>query len=127
MSIAKTLSPAALIPESPNLSPICQRRNWWFAPILPLGHNPCPLCRRELLVESRIEYPPWRAAVSIASNIAEGAERNSKPDFIRFIHIAKGSAAELRTQIYIAQMIGLIDDTIQNDIVTELKELMPSF
>ena len=64
-----------------------------------------------------------RAAVSIASNIAEGAERNSGPDFNRFVHIAKGSAAELRTQIYIAQQIGLIDKTIQKEMVAELKEL----
>lgn len=64
-----------------------------------------------------------RSAVSIPSNIAEGAERNSRPDFIRFIHIAKGSAAELRTQIYIAQKIGLIDDAIKMEIVAELKEI----
>ncbi|MEA3429070.1 MAG: four helix bundle protein, partial [Thermodesulfobacteriota bacterium] len=48
-----------------------------------------------------------RAAVSIASNIAEGAERDSIPAFIRFLHIAKGSAAELRTQIYIAYKIDI--------------------
>ena len=64
-----------------------------------------------------------RAAISIASNIAEGAERNSRPDFNRFIHIAKGSAAELRTQIYIAQQIGLMDETISKKMVAELKEL----
>lgn len=44
-----------------------------------------------------------RSAVSVASNIAEGAERDSGPDFIRFLNIAKGSAAELRTQLYIAE------------------------
>ncbi len=49
-----------------------------------------------------------RAGVSIASNIAEGAERDSNAEFIRFLHIAKGSAAELRTQIYIAHDIDII-------------------
>ena len=49
-----------------------------------------------------------RAAVSIPSNIAEGSERNTNPDFIRFLHIAKGSSAELRTQLYIAEKIGIL-------------------
>jgi four helix bundle protein len=49
-----------------------------------------------------------RSAISIASNIAEGAERNSYPDFIRFLHIAKGSAAELRTQLRIATSVGAV-------------------
>ncbi len=64
-----------------------------------------------------------RAAVSIASNIAEGAERNSKAEFSRFIHIAKGSAAELRTQVYIASKIGLIAMDVQDKLVIKLKEL----
>ena len=64
-----------------------------------------------------------RAAVSIASNIAEGAERASIPDYNRFLHIAKGSAAELRTQIYIAQRIGLIDSPTQTELTQELKEI----
>ena len=61
-----------------------------------------------------------RAAVSIASNIAEGAERGSAADFIRFLHIAKGSAAELRTQLYIAREIGVIAEQIQKELNHEV-------
>ena len=61
-----------------------------------------------------------RAAVSIASNIAEGAERDSKKEFIRFLHIAKGSAAELRTQVYIATKVGIVKSDEQKEIVAEL-------
>jgi len=46
-----------------------------------------------------------RAAVSIASNIAEGRCRSSKKDFNQFLRIAYGSGAELETQIYIAKNI----------------------
>lgn len=61
-----------------------------------------------------------RAGVSIASNIAEGAERGSTAEFIRFLHIAKGSAAELRTQTYIAVRVDLISEKVQKELVTEL-------
>ena len=51
-----------------------------------------------------------RAAVSIASNIAEGEERGSIKETIHFYHIAKGSAAEVITQLNIAYKIGYIDN-----------------
>jgi four helix bundle protein len=64
-----------------------------------------------------------RSAVSIPSNVAEGAERDSKAEFIRFLHIAKGSAAELRTQIYIARRIGILTSSNKDKLVLELKEI----
>jgi four helix bundle protein len=64
-----------------------------------------------------------RAAISIPSNIAEGAERDSQQDFIRFLRIAKGSAAELRTQCYIAKKLELITKTGADNFVQETKEL----
>jgi four helix bundle protein len=51
-----------------------------------------------------------RAAVSVASNISEGYERNSDADFIRFLYIAKGSLSELATQLEISKEVGLIPD-----------------
>lgn len=44
-----------------------------------------------------------RAAVAIPSNIAEGAKRRTTKDFLQFLHIADGSAAELETQIILAE------------------------
>jgi four helix bundle protein len=64
-----------------------------------------------------------RSAVSIASNIAEGAERDSKIEFARFLHIAKGSAAELRTQVYIAGQVGLFSNAFETELADELKAL----
>jgi four helix bundle protein len=50
-----------------------------------------------------------RAAVSIPSNIAEGDERDTDKEAVRFFYIAKGSTAELNTQLIIAQEVGYID------------------
>jgi len=47
-----------------------------------------------------------RAAVSIPSNIAEGAARGTSRDFIRFLRIARGSLVELETQLEIARRCG---------------------
>jgi four helix bundle protein len=51
-----------------------------------------------------------RAAVSIPSNIAEGASRNSGKEFIQFLYIALGSASELETQLIISQKLSYIDN-----------------
>jgi four helix bundle protein len=57
-----------------------------------------------------------RAAVSVMSNIAEGFERSGSGDFLRFLAIAKGSAGEVRCQLYVASDLGYIE----NDVFEEL-------
>nr|NQU89798.1 four helix bundle protein [Bacteroidota bacterium] len=64
-----------------------------------------------------------KSAISIPSNIAEGAERNSKKEFIQFLHIAKGSAAELRTQFYIAEKAEILPSKTTRPFIKETKEL----
>jgi four helix bundle protein len=60
-----------------------------------------------------------RSSVSVASNIAEGAERDSTNEFARFLRIAKGSFAELRTQIHLAYRIGLIAGKVHKELIAE--------
>lgn len=52
-----------------------------------------------------------RAAISIPSNIAEGQARNSTKEFIQFLAIAKGSKAELETQLLICVKTGCLTDS----------------
>ena len=64
-----------------------------------------------------------RAAVSIPSNIAEGAARNSKKEFINFLHIAQGSTAELETQILISRNLNFVTQSQAQPLVKELEEI----
>ena len=73
--------------------------------------------------EFEIKNQMTKAAISIPSNIAEGAERNSKKEFIQFLHIAKGSAAELRTQIYIAEKTNILTAKTTRPLINETKEI----
>ena len=60
-----------------------------------------------------------RAAVSIPSNIAEGYDRQTNKEFIQFLFIAKGSCAELRTQLYLAIALKYIDNESGNLLITD--------
>lgn len=63
------------------------------------------------------------AAVSICSNIAEGDERDTDKDAIRFFYIAKGSVAELITQLEIVKDARLIELGIADKLIKEAEEI----
>ena len=64
-----------------------------------------------------------RSAVSVPSNIAEGAGRNNPKEFNNFLGIASGSSCELETQIIIAHRIGMIDSNDFESIGSQLSEI----
>ncbi|EIV1854964.1 four helix bundle protein [Vibrio vulnificus] len=64
-----------------------------------------------------------RSAVSVPSNIAEGSERGSYKDNIRFLYIAKGSCAELATQISLAVDLGYIPMEAGRKLESEILEI----
>lgn len=64
-----------------------------------------------------------RCAVSIASNIAEGAGRNSQKEFNNFLGITLGSSCELETQFIIAHKLNYINDTGLAGIVSLIEEV----
>lgn len=64
-----------------------------------------------------------RSAVSIPSNIAEGAARNYNKEFIQFLYIALGSIAELETQIIISEKLSFLRKDYSENIQSELIEL----
>lgn len=57
-----------------------------------------------------------RCAVSIPSNIAEGAARKSNKEFINFLYISQGSLSELDTQLELATLLNFIPHEIQKEL-----------
>ena len=64
-----------------------------------------------------------RSALSIASNVAEGAERGGAKEFSQFLKIAKGSCGELRTQLYIAAKLHAVESRKAKSLIAESKEI----
>ena len=64
-----------------------------------------------------------RSAVSIPSNIAEGYERQSNKEFIQYLFIAKGSTAELRTQLYLAKDFQYLNKDEADDFIERSRKI----
>ncbi len=61
-----------------------------------------------------------RAAFSLSNNISEGFEYDNNADFIRYLRYAKGSAGELRIQMFVLKNAGLISETFYTQKYSEL-------
>jgi len=64
-----------------------------------------------------------RAAVSIISNIAEGFSRQTDKEFVQFLHVAKGSASEVQSQLYIALDLGYIAQQEFDSLYQQVDEI----
>jgi four helix bundle protein len=64
-----------------------------------------------------------RAAVSVPSNLAEGENRNSRGEFHQFVGTARGSLAEVETQVEIARDLGYISAPDANELLSRIAEL----
>jgi four helix bundle protein len=64
-----------------------------------------------------------RAAISIPSNLAEGSNRQTYKEYLQFAYIAKGSLAELETQLAITEKINIVEKTLTDSLTLKCEEL----
>ena len=64
-----------------------------------------------------------RAAVSVPSNLAEGAAEKGNKEFKQFLNIAQGSLSELDTQVELAQMLGYMVSERHNELMYKMTEI----
>ncbi len=64
-----------------------------------------------------------RSAISVSSNIAEGFEYGNNKEFVRFLKYAKGSAGELRSQLYILYQTGNLPSEVYADFKVKVVEI----
>ncbi len=74
---------------------------------------------RDLALRDQIR----RAVVSVMSNVAEGFERYSRPEFRHFLSIARGSASEVRSQLHLARELGYLTEQEHRQLHDDYVEL----
>ena len=64
-----------------------------------------------------------RAVVSISNNIAEGFDRKTNKEFIRFLYIANGSCSEVKSMLYLAERLHYIDELQKKTLINSASEI----
>lgn len=65
----------------------------------------------------------FRAVVSISNNIAEGFEKDSDKDFVKYLYISKGSCGEVRSMLYLAKDLGYVSEEKFNSYYVQTIEI----